>query len=80
MLRYLADENFHGDITRGLRLRQNSLDIIRVQDTEIAGAEDSTVLAWAAQSSRIVLTHDVRPCLFLHASASSQVTSFPDYL
>jgi hypothetical protein len=58
MLRYLADENFHGDITRGLRLRQNSLDIIRVQDTEIAGAEDSTVLTWAAQSRRIVLTHD----------------------
>jgi hypothetical protein len=30
MLRLLADENFNGDILRGLLLRQPDLDIVRV--------------------------------------------------
>jgi predicted nuclease of predicted toxin-antitoxin system len=58
MLRLLADENFNGDVVRGLRLRQPSLDIVRVQDTGLAGADDPAILAWAAANSRIVLTHD----------------------
>lgn len=58
MLRLLADENFNGDIVRGLLLRQPSLDVVRVQDIELAGADDPNVLAWAAQNNRIVLTHD----------------------
>ena len=33
MLRLLADENFNGDIVRGLLLRQPDLDIVRVQRT-----------------------------------------------
>ena len=32
MLRYLADENFHGDIVRGAVLRKPDLDLVRVQD------------------------------------------------
>jgi hypothetical protein len=58
MLRLLADENFNGDIVRGLRLRDPELDLVRVQDVGLAGASDSDVLAWAADNSRIVLTHD----------------------
>jgi predicted nuclease of predicted toxin-antitoxin system len=58
MLRHFTDENFNNDITRGLRLRDPRLDIIRIQDTEIAGAADPEVLAWAARIGRIVLTHD----------------------
>jgi predicted nuclease of predicted toxin-antitoxin system len=58
MLRLLADENFNDDIVRGLLLRQPDLDIVRVQDAGLAGAEDPDVLAWAAQNHRIVLTHD----------------------
>ena len=58
MLRLLADENFNGDIVRGLRLRQPDLDIARVQDVGLAGAEDADILAWAAQNERIVLTYD----------------------
>ncbi len=58
MLRLLADENFHGDIVRGLLLRQADLDIVRVQDVGIAGADDPDVLAWAAENNRIILTHD----------------------
>lgn len=58
MLRLLADENFSGDIVRGLMLRQSDLDIVRVQDVGLAGADDVDVLAWAAENDRIVLTHD----------------------
>ena len=58
MLRLLADENFNGDILRGLLLRETALDIIRVQDVGLAGADDPDVLAWAAEHKRIVLTHD----------------------
>lgn len=58
MLRLLADENFNGDIVRGLLLRQADLDIVRVQDVGLAGAEDPDILAWAAENNRVVLTHD----------------------
>jgi hypothetical protein len=58
MLRLLADENFHGDIVRGLLLRQPDLDLVRVQDVGLAGADDPDVLTWAAENNRIVLTHD----------------------
>ena len=59
MLRFLADENFDNAIVRGLLRRQPDLDIIRVQDTELSGANDPKVLAWSAQENRILLTHDV---------------------
>jgi hypothetical protein len=58
MLRLLADENFNGDIVRGLLLRQPDLDILRVQDVGLAQAEDPDILAWAAENQRILLTHD----------------------
>jgi Domain of unknown function (DUF5615) len=58
MLRLLADENFHGDIVRGLLLRQPDLDLIRVQDIGLTGATDPELLAWAAENDRIILTHD----------------------
>jgi len=60
MIRFLADENFHNDVLRGVRLIVPDVDIIRVQDTEIAEADDPTVLEWAAQEERILLTHDVQ--------------------
>ena len=58
MLRLLADENFNGDIVRGLLLRLGDLDLVRVQDVGLAGADDPDVLAWAASDDRIILTHD----------------------
>jgi len=58
MLRRLADENFNGDILRGLSRRQPDLDIVRAQDVGLTGADDPDILAWAAENSRIVLTHD----------------------
>jgi hypothetical protein len=58
MLRLLADENFNGDIVRGLFLRLPDLDLVRVQDVGLTSAEDPDVLAWAAANNRLVLTHD----------------------
>jgi len=59
MARFLADENFNNQIVRGVLRQSPDLDIVRVQDVSLSGADDPTVLAWAAQEGRIVLTHDV---------------------
>lgn len=59
MLRFLADENFNERVVRGI-LRQNpNVDIVRVRDVGLSEADDPTVLEWAAQQGRVVLTHDV---------------------
>lgn len=60
MLRLAADENFNHDIISGLLKRNPEVDIIRVQDVGLAGADDPTVLAWAAAENRVLLTHDVQ--------------------
>ena len=44
MLRLAADENFNNDIVRGLLRRKPELDIVRIQDVGLSGAEDPTVL------------------------------------
>jgi hypothetical protein len=59
MLRLAADENLNNNIVRGLLRRQPELDIVRVQDVGLSGADDPTVLEWAAQEGRVLLTHDV---------------------
>lgn len=58
MVRLLADEGFHGGATDGLLAHRPELDLVRVQDVGLAGADDPTVLAWAAANDRILLTHD----------------------
>jgi hypothetical protein len=59
MLTFLADENLHGAIVRGLRRRRPDLDVVRVQDVGLSGADDPHILEWAAEQSRILLTGDV---------------------
>jgi hypothetical protein len=54
-----ADENFNNDILRGVRRRNPAIDIVRIQDEGLSGADDPTVLEWAAQAGRVLLTHDV---------------------
>ena len=60
MVRYAADENFNNDIVWGLLRRNPALDITRIQDVGLTSADDPTVLAWAADTGRILLTHDVK--------------------
>ena len=59
MLLLAADENFNGNIVRGLFRRQPALDLVRLQAVGLSGADDPVVLAWAAQEGRVLLTHDV---------------------
>jgi hypothetical protein len=59
MAKFLADENFNNQIVRGILRQSPDIDIVRVQDVGLSGADDPAVLAWAAQAERIVLTHDV---------------------
>lgn len=59
MLRFAADENFNNDIVRGVMRRNPDVDIVRVQDAGLSGADDPTVLEWAAQEGRVLLTNDV---------------------
>lgn len=45
-------------VNRVLR-RLPDLDIRRVQDAGLKGADDPAVLEWAASEGRVLLTHDV---------------------
>jgi predicted nuclease of predicted toxin-antitoxin system len=58
MLRLAADEKFNADIVRGLLRRIPALDVVRVQDVGLSGADDPAVLEWAAPERRLLLTHD----------------------
>ncbi|HYO80847.1 MAG TPA: DUF5615 family PIN-like protein [Bryobacteraceae bacterium] len=58
-MRWLADENFNNDILRALFRRDPTIDILRVQDVGLGGVDDPTLLAWAAETTRLLLTHDV---------------------
>ena len=59
-MRFLADENFDNRILNGLHRIVSDFDAVRVQDTEIYQAPDTTVLEWAVNHNYIILTHDVR--------------------
>ncbi len=58
MIKLASDENFDGDIVRGLLRRVPELDLVRIQDTDLTGSPDPVILAWAAREDRILLTHD----------------------
>ena len=60
MLKLAADENSRASILAGLRRREQDLDIVRIQDHGLSGADDETVLAWAAGEGRVLVTHDQR--------------------
>jgi hypothetical protein len=59
MLRLAADENLNNAIVRGVVRRNPAIDIVRVQDVGLAGADDPAVLEWAAHETRVLFTHDV---------------------
>ena len=59
MLRLMSDENFNGDIVRGLLRRHPELALVRVQDVGLMQTPDSDILEWAASQRRVLLSHDV---------------------
>lgn len=58
MLRFLADENVRGPVISGILRRQPDLDLIRAVDVHLGNTSDETILEWAAQNERILLTRD----------------------
>ncbi|MGB7415771.1 MAG: DUF5615 family PIN-like protein [Thermosynechococcaceae cyanobacterium] len=73
----LADENFNGAILRGLIRRLPELDIVRVQDVGLIHADDPTILEWAANHQRILLTHDVATITLYAYERIKQELSMP---
>lgn len=60
MIQLAADENFNHNLLRAVLRRRPDVDVIRVQEAGLSGADDPTVLEWTAKTGRILLTHDVR--------------------
>lgn len=58
-VRFLADENFNRGVLVGVRRRVEGIDIVRVQDVGLRAADDPTVLQWAADEGRALVTHDI---------------------
>jgi predicted nuclease of predicted toxin-antitoxin system len=50
-----ADENLNNKLVRGLQRLNRGIDILRVQDAGLRGADDPAVLAWASAESRILI-------------------------
>ncbi len=55
MLRLLSDEDVPGDIIRGLRQRQPTLDIVRVQEIGMTHTDDPIILEHAASEGRQII-------------------------
>lgn len=60
IVRFIADENIDPDLVLGLRRRVDGLDIVRVQDVGLRTADDPTILQWAADDGRLLVTHDIK--------------------
>lgn len=58
MILLAIDENFNNDIVRGLLRRQLSIDLLRVQDAGLSGANALVILEWAARQGRVLISHD----------------------
>ena len=58
MVALAIDENLNNDIVRGLLRRRPTIDMVRVQDVGLSGAEDPQVLEWAAGENRVLITED----------------------
>jgi predicted nuclease of predicted toxin-antitoxin system len=60
VLPLLLDENFNRRILRGLSRRIPDLDYLVVQSAGLGGESDRNILAWAAEHSRVLVTHDLK--------------------
>jgi len=63
MLKLLIDENLDQRILRGLQLHVPHLPYTVVQETGLVGAQDATLLQWAATNRHVLITHDRKTML-----------------
>jgi hypothetical protein len=59
LLRFAVDENVDARIIHGVVLRIPGLDITFVQRSGLAATDDRVILQWAADTDRVLITHDV---------------------
>jgi hypothetical protein len=66
--RFLADADFNHKIVLGLRRRERSVDFQGAHDGGVVGISDPDVLGLAAESDRILVSHDRKtmPAHFAH--------------
>ncbi|HEV3115943.1 MAG TPA: DUF5615 family PIN-like protein [Gemmataceae bacterium] len=56
---YFADQDFNDHILRGVRRLEPTVQFLRVREVGLEKADDSVILAYAAEKGMIVLSHDV---------------------
>jgi hypothetical protein len=56
VIRLAADEDFDNRAVRGILLRDPNVDLVRVQDAGLSGADAPEVLEWAAREGRVLWT------------------------
>lgn len=66
MLPLLSDEDVQGAIVTGLLRHFPALGLVRVQDIGFMQSPDPLILEFAAQSNRVIITHD-RNAMTAHA-------------
>ncbi|MEO6577547.1 MAG: DUF5615 family PIN-like protein [Candidatus Limnocylindria bacterium] len=59
-VRFVADEHIARSLIAGVQRQVESVDIVRVQDVGLRTMDDPTILQWAADAGRALLTHDIR--------------------
>ena len=60
MLRLMVDEDFNDRIVRGVYRLLPELELVRVQEFGMLSAGDRDILEVAAQTGRVLLTHDAK--------------------
>ena len=86
MIRFLADASLSHAIVHGCRRREPSMDFLSANDARLEGVPDPDVLAMAAKSDRILVSHDFQTMPrhfadFLQSHGSSPgVILVPQYL
>lgn len=57
--RLLADHDLNGRIIDGLLRREPAIELVRLRDVLPADTPDPDVLAYAARTGRVVVSHDI---------------------
>lgn len=58
--KFLADENINPDLVLGLKRRNDRIDIVRVQEVGLRTQDDPTILQWAADEGRVLISRDLK--------------------
>lgn len=59
-VRFVTDEHIARAVVTGLQREFEDIDVVRVQDVGLRTLGDPTILQWAADHDRVLITHDIR--------------------